>query len=92
MSPCFADTFYFLALRNPRDEAHVRAVTATKALAGRPLVTTAWVLTEVADALADRLQRLEAVARLGGVKTDALPGAMVNGDEDVDLPRLGGHR
>ena len=50
--PWFADTFFFLALRNPQDEAHGRAVAITAQVAGRPLVTTAWVLTEVADALA----------------------------------------
>jgi predicted nucleic acid-binding protein len=46
----FADTFYFLALGNPGDPAHPRAL----ALAAKPsgtLLTTAWVLTEVGDAL-----------------------------------------
>ena len=57
MSDWFADTFYFLALRNPRDAAHARAVALTPQLAGRALVTTAWVLTEVADALADPANR-----------------------------------
>src|SRR5438876_132257 len=48
MDAVFADTFYFLALLNARDAAHLKAVNfaATK----RPLVTTAWVLTEVGDA------------------------------------------
>lgn len=57
MSPWFADTFYFLALRNPQDEAHAQAVAATSQLGGRTLVTTAWVLTEVADALAKPANR-----------------------------------
>jgi predicted nucleic acid-binding protein len=51
MTACFADTFYFFALLNPRDHVHAR----TRALADtlrRPLVTTTWVLTEVADGLA----------------------------------------
>ncbi len=50
MNRFFADTFYFLALLNQRDEAHDRAV----ALAERVdrLVTTEWVLTELADGLA----------------------------------------
>lgn len=51
MTPVFADTFFFLALINPRDGAHAKAVAAAEAHAG-PLVTTAWVLTEVADGLA----------------------------------------
>lgn len=50
MNAVFADTFYFLALLNERDAAHANALgfVATS----RPLVTTAWVLTEVGDALA----------------------------------------
>ncbi len=52
MNTCFADTFYFLALRNPNDEAHDRALAITRQIAGSKIVTTAWVLTEVADALA----------------------------------------
>ena len=51
MSPCFADAYYFFALLSPRDEAHAQAV-AFNATLRRPLVTTAWVLTEVADGLA----------------------------------------
>ncbi len=57
MSPWFADTFYFLALRNPQDEAHSRAVAATSQLSGRMLITTARVLTEVADALSKPANR-----------------------------------
>ncbi len=51
MSVVFADTFYFLALLNKQDEDHAQAVEASREQSGR-LVTTAWVLTEVADALA----------------------------------------
>jgi len=51
MIPCFADTFYFLAVLNPNDEAHSRAMAITAA-SRRAMVTTKWVLTEVADALA----------------------------------------
>jgi predicted nucleic acid-binding protein len=48
----FADTFYFLALLNADDEAHEEADQFAADPANR-LVTTAWVLTEVADALAE---------------------------------------
>ncbi len=51
MTPVFADTYFFLALINPRDTAHPRAVAAANSRRG-PLLTTAWVLTEVADGLA----------------------------------------
>lgn len=56
MTPCFADTFYFLAMLNAADEGHARAMSMAQTLR-RPLVTTTWVLTEVADALADTANR-----------------------------------
>ena len=52
MNPLFADAFYFLALRNPRDAGHALAKAITKQIMGRTIVTTAWVLREVGDALA----------------------------------------
>ena len=57
MSACFADTFYFLAMLNARDAAHQR-VSQYNATSNRPLVTTTWVLTEVADALTRPPDRL----------------------------------
>ena len=48
MTPVFADAFYFLALLNKSDKAHARALQFEAA--GVPLVTTAWVLTEIGDA------------------------------------------
>jgi predicted nucleic acid-binding protein len=45
MSRVLADTFYFLALTNPRDQAHARVVQWTLGFRG-DMVTTAWVLTE----------------------------------------------
>ena len=49
MDAVFADTFFFLALLDAGDEAHHRARQFSDSL--RPLVTTAWVLTEVGDAM-----------------------------------------
>jgi uncharacterized protein len=49
MNAVFADTFYFLALINERDAAHGKAVQFDAAT--QLLITTAWVLTEVGDAL-----------------------------------------
>ena len=69
MKACFADTYYFLALLNARDEAHGRAV----ALAGslrRPLVTTTWVLTEVGDGLAETSGRAVFPAFLARLRGD----------------------
>jgi predicted nucleic acid-binding protein len=51
----FADTFYFLALLNPRDSAHAAAVSHSVGPGG--ILTTEWVLTELADALACRPKR-----------------------------------
>lgn len=56
MKVYFADTFYFLALLSPDDAAHERAANIAARLPGR-LVTTAWVLTEVGDAMASPLNR-----------------------------------
>jgi uncharacterized protein len=47
----FADSFYFLALLRQEDSAHARAIAASQNRTER-LITTAWILTEVADALA----------------------------------------
>lgn len=53
MQPAFADTFFFLALLNARDAAHPKAVAFARD-GDRRLVTTVWVLTEVADGCAAR--------------------------------------
>jgi predicted nucleic acid-binding protein len=50
MTEVFADAFYYIAMLNPSDQFHHAALRATKTLEQR-LVTTGWVLMEVADAL-----------------------------------------
>ncbi|MGE3240492.1 MAG: type II toxin-antitoxin system VapC family toxin [Pirellulales bacterium] len=50
MADVFVDTFYYLARLSRNDAAHHRAIEVSRRLSGRT-VTTAWVLTEVADAL-----------------------------------------
>ncbi|HXJ93069.1 MAG TPA: PIN domain-containing protein [Terriglobia bacterium] len=62
MKPVFADSVYFFALLNARDRIHERAKHYA-AQATLPILTTAWVLTEVADGLCDRASR-HAVVRL----------------------------
>jgi len=59
----FADTFNYLALVSEDDAAHARAVELSRVRGGR-VVTTAWVLTEVADALAAPAQRRKFLALL----------------------------
>jgi predicted nucleic acid-binding protein len=56
MSTIFADSYYYLAMINDRDEGHVMAVEFAKSFRGQTL-TTEWVLTEVGDALAGPQRR-----------------------------------
>jgi predicted nucleic acid-binding protein len=56
MRMVFADTFFFLAILNPSDPAHRRAIALSRSLQ-QPRITTAWVLTEVGDALARENRR-----------------------------------
>jgi predicted nucleic acid-binding protein len=60
MSETFLDTFFLLAVFNPSDAAHTKAVDTAKTFRGT-LVTTDWVLTEVADALSDPSNRSRCV-------------------------------
>ncbi len=65
----FADAFYYLALVNPDDQAHARTVALASQSSGR-LVTTAWVLTEVADALCAPVRRPVFVELLRSLRAD----------------------
>jgi len=51
MNVAFADAFYFFAILNSCDPAHEKVVAYSDEHAGI-LVTTTWILTEVADGLA----------------------------------------
>ncbi len=51
MKPCFADTFYFQARVNPRDEYHEPVLAWSRAHA-EPIVTTELVLIELANSVA----------------------------------------
>ena len=70
MKTVFADTFYFLALLNPSDHAHGKAVAYTSGNSFR-IVTTDWIVMELADALAKSLRgRTEFVTTLADLKAD----------------------
>ncbi|HTL53431.1 MAG TPA: PIN domain-containing protein [Planctomycetota bacterium] len=56
MKPAFADTFYYLAILNPNDNRHADAQAISKSISA-PLITTQWILTEVADALSAPVHR-----------------------------------
>lgn len=53
MSTVFADTLYWIALINSRDQWHERAIFMKTALADSTLVTSNGVLTEVANFFAE---------------------------------------
>ena len=46
MNAIFADTGYWIALFNPRDDLHAKALTVARVTQGRPIVTSQMVLTE----------------------------------------------
>jgi predicted nucleic acid-binding protein len=65
----FADTFALIAWLNPRDHGHARVTAYLGSFTGR-LVTTEWVLIELADALSAPTARATAVAFLQAVRAD----------------------
>jgi predicted nucleic acid-binding protein len=69
MKAIFADSHYWLALINPRDQSHPEAVTLSQSLA-EPVVTTAWVLAEVGDALSDPVNRPGFIQLLRDITAD----------------------
>jgi predicted nucleic acid-binding protein len=69
MTDVFADTYYFLARLSQQDAAHGRAIEVSRQISGR-VVTTAWVLTEVADALNAPHQRTLAVTLYDALLAD----------------------
>jgi predicted nucleic acid-binding protein len=52
VSVVFADAFYFVARLNRRDQHHERVLEFSRSFRAR-LLTTDWILMEVADALAE---------------------------------------
>lgn len=69
MKPVFADTYYWLALINPRDQAHGQALALSQSLSG-PLITTAWVLAEVGDAMRSPANRPKFIQLLQDLADD----------------------
>jgi len=69
MKTLFADTFYFLALLNRADRQHARAKLYSAGL-GVKIVTTAWVLTELGDAMCSVRSRSGFSTVLDVISTD----------------------
>lgn len=56
MNAVFADTYFYLALLNPRDAGHQAAKVHARSFTGA-IVTSHWVLVEVADAFSREADR-----------------------------------
>jgi uncharacterized protein len=65
----FADSNYFLALLNNRDELHPRATEITPSVSGC-LLTTTWILSEVLDALCKLAHRKLAADFVRDLRSD----------------------
>ena len=65
----FADTFALIAWLNPSDNAHAQVAAYLDTFTGK-MVTTEWVLVELADALSAPTARGIAVAFLRAVRAD----------------------
>ena len=79
MKRVFADTHFFIALLNARDEAHTRAVQIEVGPQLR-LVTTRWVLAEMADAMAAPAFRTRAAQFLALTKANPCLTVISNSD------------
>ena len=74
MRRCFADSFFFFAWWNRRDLAHLRVEDFLKSFDGL-VVTTSWVLMEVADGLASSPARRKLRRAFEDLKRD--PGVLI---------------
>lgn len=69
MKAHFGDTYYYLALLNPSDAGHAKARRISQQLAG-PIVTSAWVIQELADGLAAPSTRTHFVRFITAIEAD----------------------
>jgi predicted nucleic acid-binding protein len=69
MNAVFADSYYFLALLNRRDQAHKQCLTYSQSSI-QPVMTTDWVLMEVGDALRHGPDRAAFMALLQDLEDD----------------------
>ena len=70
MKRVFGDAYYFLALANPRDAGHLAALRFARQWRGQ-VVTTRWILVEVADGLASPVNRRLGVMLVEQVNREA---------------------
>lgn len=85
MTPLFADTFFWLAYLNPRDSSHSAASEWLDQFDGT-IITTEWVLVEVADAMSDPKNRSAFVEFVRALRSDTAVSIL---DEGPDLRERG---
>jgi uncharacterized protein len=69
MTALFADSSFYVAVVNPRDELHARAIAVAKAHRGRT-ITTEYVLLETGNRLAKPANRQAFVALVDRLRSD----------------------
>jgi predicted nucleic acid-binding protein len=69
MKAVFADSFYYIARLNEADLAHARAVAFSRTYTGQ-VFTTAWVIAELADAVAATNRRGSVVRLIQKLQSD----------------------
>lgn len=70
MTPVFADSSYYVALLLPSDQSHAHAIRLTRELGPKVIITTAWVLTEVANTFAAPRLRAGFLSLLDDLQSD----------------------
>jgi predicted nucleic acid-binding protein len=64
MSAVFADTNYWIALLNPKDDLHEKVLSFSESLEGRQIFTSEMVLTQLLDDFSSRGEALRRAATL----------------------------
>jgi uncharacterized protein len=64
MTTVFADTSYWIAIVNPRDQLHGKALSVTRQLSSVKILTTEMVLVELLNSFSDAGPLREAVGRM----------------------------
>ena len=66
----FADTYFYLAVINPHDSAHAAALALSRDFRGR-VITTEFILLELADAMTSPPDRLAFIRLFDALRADA---------------------
>lgn len=64
MRQVFADTGYWIAILNPRDQLHLKAISVAQQLSSARILTSEMVLVELLNSFSDYRSLRQAVARM----------------------------